>query len=217
VPLQDIVIVGAGGLAREVAFVIDEINRVAPQWNLLGFVESDRSRVGQACGASTIAFAQEDLRSMHVAVAIGIGTPGLIRKVSQQLRQYEGLAFPNLIHPNVVWHRGRVTLGEGNIVCAGTIFTTDITVGSFNYFNINCTYGHDIQIDSCCVFNPGINLSGSVRIESGCLIGTGATILQGLLVGENATVGAGAVVTKNVEPASTVIGVPAKPISQRSN
>ena len=36
--IQDIVILGAGGFAREVSFLIEEMNRKSPTWRLLGFV-----------------------------------------------------------------------------------------------------------------------------------------------------------------------------------
>ena len=41
-------------------------------------------------------------------------------------------------------------------------------------------------------------------------MGSHASILPGGRVGDEAVVGAGSVVLKNVEPGSTVIGVPAK-------
>ncbi|TEB14871.1 Streptogramin A acetyltransferase [Pelotomaculum sp. FP] len=46
-------------------------------------------------------------------------------------------------------------------------------------------------------------------------IGHGAIVMPGLTVGNGAVVGAGAVVTKDVEPYTIVVGVPAKPIKQR--
>jgi acetyltransferase-like isoleucine patch superfamily enzyme len=51
-----------------------------------------------------------------------------------------------------------------------------------------------------------------VLVKKGASIGTGAVILGGVVIGENSLVGAGAVVTKNVEPNTTVVGVPAKSI-----
>ena len=43
-------------------------------------------------------------------------------------------------------------------------------------------------------------------------VGSNATILQGVTIGDNAVIAAGAVVTKDVEPATIVGGVPAKVI-----
>ena len=53
-----------------------------------------------------------------------------------------------------------------------------------------------------------------IIIEAHCWIGTRAVILPGVRVGRGTTVAAGAVVTKDVEPASLVGGVPAKLIKK---
>jgi|SRR5689334_3553406 len=212
--MQDIVIFGSGGLAREVAFLIDQINSASPQWNILGFVETDRERVGEQVGKYRVYCTEEELLDKTVAAAIGIGTPAVINKIASRFAEQSHISFPNLIHPSVIRDEPRVTLGRGNILCAGNIFTTDIEIGSFNFFNLNCTYGHDVRIADCCVFNPGINMSGGVEMGSRCLIGTGATILQYLKIGDEVTVGAGSVVTKDVAAGTTVVGVPAKPFNR---
>lgn len=49
-------------------------------------------------------------------------------------------------------------------------------------------------------------------IATGVIIGSGAQILGPITIGTNARVGANAVVTRDVMPAATVVGIPAKPI-----
>jgi len=47
------------------------------------------------------------------------------------------------------------------------------------------------------------------KVRSGVLIGTGATILGNIEIGRGAKIGAGSVVLSDVEPHTTVVGVPA--------
>ena len=51
--MEDLVIIGAGGLAREAAFVVEDINKVEEQYKILGFVESDPAEVGRGPGLQT--------------------------------------------------------------------------------------------------------------------------------------------------------------------
>ncbi len=52
------------------------------------------------------------------------------------------------------------------------------------------------------------------RIESGVLIGAGAKILGRVTIGKCAKIGAGSVVLQDVEPHTTVVGVPAQVVSR---
>lgn len=54
-----------------------------------------------------------------------------------------------------------------------------------------------------------------VRVGHDVWLGHGALVMPGVAVGTGAVVGAGAVVTKDVEPYTVVVGVPAKPIRKR--
>jgi sugar O-acyltransferase (sialic acid O-acetyltransferase NeuD family) len=209
--MQKIIIFGAGGLAREVAFLIEEINKNSPQWEILGFVDTAEKNVGKNIGKYTVICTEDEVlaKNMQVSAAIGIGNPSIIKKVVERFKSNSRINFPNLIHPSTIWDQENIVMGNGNIICAGNIFTTDIQIGAFNIFNLGCTYGHDTKIKNYCVFNPGVNLSGGVEVGSNCLIGTGAKILQFKHIGEGAIVGAGAVVVKDVRAGATVIGVPA--------
>jgi len=60
-----------------------------------------------------------------------------------------------------------------------------------------------------------VTCKGPIRIRNDVWIGSRATILSGVEVGDGAIIGTGAIVTKNVEPYSIVVGVPAKHIKYR--
>jgi len=199
-----IVILGSGGMAREVAWLVEEINAVDYRWEILGFSENNPGRVGQDVGRYSICCHDDQLQEMDVAVAMGIGNPEVLVRLCENFGDRPPELLPNLIHPSVILDPGRIRLGNGNIICAGSIFTIDIEIGSCNVFNIGCRVSHDVSIADGCVVNPRASLAGGVRVGAGVLVGAGATVLQYLEVGTAATVGAGAVVTKSVPDGVTV-------------
>ena len=105
-----------------------------------------------------------------------------------------------------------IKIGEGTIICGGTILTCNIEIGSFVTLNLCCTVGHDTIIKDFASFMPSVNISGEVLIEEKAYVGTGAKIINQLQIGKGTIVGAGAVVSKTLPPNCTAVGIPAKPI-----
>jgi len=212
--IKDIVIIGASGLAKEVAFLIDDINEKKKQWRILGFIDKNEKKDGVKLNDIPIIGTDDWLISQgkSINVAFGLGDPGLVKKLSTEFMGNNLLKFPNLIHPNVIGDWKNISLGIGNIICAGNVFTTSIHIGNFNYFNLSSTLGHDSIIGNYNVINPTVNISGGVEMEDEILLGTGSQILQYKNICSNCVVGAGSVVTNNLEENGVYIGTPAKKI-----
>ena len=210
--IKDIVIIGAGGLAKEVAFLIEEINKEKMQWNILGFIDNNEKNVGVKLNDIPIIGTDDWLISQgkSMNIAFGIGYPNLIKKLSINYNKNSFFEFPNLIHPNVIGNWNNISLGDGNIICASNVFTTSIHIGSFNYFNFACTIAHDSIIGNYNIINPTTIISGGVKIEDEILLGTGSIILQYNNVCSKCVIGAGSVVTKSILKPGTYLGTPAK-------
>lgn len=205
---KNIVIIGYGGFAKEVRWLIDRINVIEPVWNFLGYVD----RIGQ--GEDVVgddSFIQNYSQELYVVIAIG--DPAKRKQVYDKIKSNKNLVFPNLVDPSAIASDG-VSMGEGNVVCAGCVFTVDITVGSFNIFNLNCTIGHDVVIENYIIVEPNCNISGNCHVKSETDIGTGTQVIQGLTIGSKSIIGAGAVVISDIEGNCTAVGVPAKVIKK---
>ena len=209
--MKDIVIIGSGGFAKEVAFLIKEINKTKKQWNILGYIDEE---IGFKSGGHSVYQTDNWLinTSAKLNVVFGIGSPNLIEEIYTKLKVNKNLSYPNLIHPNVTGDWGNLEMGIGNIICASNNFTTDISMGNFNIFNLDCTIGHDTKISNFNVINPSVNISGGVVIKNKVMIGTSATILQYNEICSDVIIGASSLVTKNINTKGVYIGVPVKKI-----
>ncbi|MDH5362441.1 MAG: N-acetyltransferase [Aigarchaeota archaeon] len=130
-----------------------------------------------------------------------------------------------------------VETGHGILIRAGSRVAAGSKLGSGSQLDGKVTVGENANIQSqvylphgtvvgknvfiapkACVTNdpypPSKRLSG-VTIQDRAIIGGNATLLAGITIGEGAVIGAGAVVTKDVEPETVVVGVPARPHMSR--
>lgn len=205
--MKDLVIVGVGGFAKEVAWLVERINTKQSVWNFIGFIDND---VNQPNVIGNDDYVLQSGKELYVAIAIGFSE--IRERLYNKYKENPNVKFANLIDPSVILSN-RVMLGEGNIVCAGAIITVDVSIGNCNIINLDCTVGHDAIIEDCVTINPSVNVSGHTRICSGCNIGTGTQIIQGLTIGKDTIVGAGAVVNKNLPEYSKAVGVPARVIT----
>lgn len=218
--LKRIAVIGAGGFAREVKWLIQEINAQRPMFEFVGYVVSDMGRLGEHDSRDEIRGDTAWLRanrSQVDALAIGIGTPGARLNVSRELvADYPAEYWPALVHPSMRYDHSTCQVGHGVILGAGSIATVNVRFEPFCMVNLACTIGHESVIGAGSVLNPTVNISGGVDIGEGVLVGTGAQVLQYLRVGQGAVVGGGAVVTKDVPPGVTVVGAPAKPLAKKA-
>lgn len=211
--LKKLYIVGSGGFGREILWLAKRINDVIPVWNIMGFIDDDVTLHGSQQddypvlgGCSYLGTTQE---SVYVVVAIGSAKTK--KKVVEKLSQYDNVRFATLIDPSVILS-DRVKIGEGCMICAGTIITVDVVIGKHVIVNLDCTLGHDDVIGDYVTIYPSVNVSGIVNVGDEAELGTGAQIIQGKAIGKKSILGAGAVVVHDIPENCVAVGSPAKPI-----
>ena len=214
--MRRIAILGAGGFAREVAWLIRDINSIKASYSFQGFILSDLSKKGSHDSLDLLLgdfdWVEKNPGSID-ALAIGVGTPAVREKLAAEaLARFPVIEWPPLIHPSANFDRNSCVIGKGAILCAGVMGTVNLTFEPFCAVNLACTIGHEARIGQYSVLNPTVNISGGVKLGKSVLVGTGAQILHYLQIGDGSTVGAGAVVTKDIPAGETVVGIPARPL-----
>lgn len=211
--MKDLIIVGASGFGREVAWLVERANAVNPDWNLLGFLDDDESIQGAVINGYPVLGVIDDATGYPDACYVcAIGSAGVRELVIARLVEANpDIRYATLIDPSVEMSE-YVEIGEGSIICAHTIVTTNVTIGRHVIINLDCTVGHDAALHDFVTLYPSVNVSGITDIGRCSEMGTGSAIIQTRNVGDYSIVGAGAVVVRDIPARCTAVGSPAKPI-----
>jgi sugar O-acyltransferase (sialic acid O-acetyltransferase NeuD family) len=214
--MDRIVILGAGGLGREILDVIEAINIVESNYEVAGFLDDrePKSHLLEDRGVRYLG-ALDQLGAVDALFVIGIGD-GVARRRVALAAELVGSSAPALIHPTAT--RGaRVSVGYGTVICSHVSITTNIEIGRHVSLNLNCTVGHDAVLEDFVTVMPGATVSGDVHLGEACMVGTNAAIIQGVRVGREVQVGAGAAVIRDLPDFVTAVGVPAKIIGTKGS
>ena len=146
---------------------------------------------------------------------VAIGNPhGRARLRLHERLSTAGLACVNVVHPSA-WVADNASVGEGVQIMAGAVVCAEARIGRQCIINTKASVDHEDELADGVEIAPGATLCGAVRVGVNGWVCAGATVLPRIRIGEDAIVGAGAVVTADVPPATTVTGVPARPMKRK--
>lgn len=210
---DELVIVGAGGVGREAAAIVEAMNASGyVQIELAGVADdaptaANEHRLRNA-GVALLGSVDDVIAERSAsAYVVAIGDPSARMRIANRM-DAAGWSALTLVHPRATVGNS-VSIGQGSIVYPGATLTTHIEVGRHVHINPNVTVGHDTKIGDFVSLNPQACVSGDCQIGDGSLIGASALILQGLRVGPAAVVGGAACVVRDVSSGTVVKGVPA--------
>jgi len=211
-------IIGAGGLGRESAWLVRRINEQCRQWNVLGFLDDNAQNKGKYIDDIPVLGGCEavvDYPDAYVVCAIA-ATKIRKRLINRIETVHPTVKYAGIIDPSAVISDD-VQIGEGVWIGPNTVVTVGVKIGNHVIIDYGCTVGHDTVLEDYTTVYPGANIAGSVNLGNGCEIGTGAKVIQGKAIGASSIIGAGAVVIRDIPANCTAVGCPAGPIKKHSS
>lgn len=206
---NDLVIVGAGGFARE---TVQALAAGCEGLRLTGFLDDDPALAGRyvdgvpVLGPSAAVHDAPDAR-----VLLCVGNP---RAPLARLRVAERLGLPHeryatVVHPTVSASTDSM-IGPGSVLLAQCVLTASVRVGANVAMMPRVVLTHDDIVEDCATLASGVLLGGAVTVGRGAYVGAGAIVREGVRIGAGAVVGMGSVVLRDVPPGEVWAGNPAR-------
>lgn len=185
------VLIGYGGFSKEIMADIGNEIRC--------FVDDEYSIIGKTNKLS-------EFDSKKHEALIAVGDPHVRKKLVNKLPS--DTIFWNHISKHAIIMDPLISFGIGNIICAGVIITTNVSIGSHVHLNLSTTVGHDSVIDDYVTTAPRVSISGNVVINDSVYIGTNSVIREKINICSNVILGLNCGVTKNIYESGTYVGTP---------
>lgn len=208
---KKIVLIGAGGFGKEVAQIIESINRKEIKYELLGFLDDGKQfNHGSVIngypwlGGSSWILQHKGEIICNCTVADPSAKAKIQRRLTAQGVYFETIAAPTA---GISSH---TKIGLGCVLCWNVGISVNCAIGDGVLLNDGVKIGHDAVIGDFTSIMPGSGISGGCAIGDEVNIGGHAFILPGKKVGDYAHIAAGSVVFSNVRAGTTVLGNPAK-------
>ncbi|MFI6093939.1 acetyltransferase [Lentzea sp. NPDC051213] len=211
---RPLLLVGAGGLARE---VIAAVRLLPDVWNPIGALDDSAALHGTRIDGVPVLGGLDQLgRHRDAAVVACIANA---RRPLSRLSLVSRLDLPEerwatIVHPAAV--TSGASLGCGTVVLAGVVITTPLEIGRHVVVMPQVLITHDDVVSDGVTFAGRASLAGGVFVGESAYLGQGSMVREGCKIGAGAVVGMGAVVLQDVPAGETWAGVPARPLRGES-
>lgn len=212
--MTDLVLVGAGGLAREVLALL----RRTAEYTVVGLLDEDPAMWGRVFdGVPVLGGLEEKQRFPLAKLLLCVGRGTHRHTLANRL---DGLGHHEQDYATVVHDSVAVpddcTIAPGSVLLAGVVLTTNVTIGRHVVVMPNVTLTHDALIEPFATLCAGVALGGNVWVGERAYLGMNSSVREGVQIGSDAVIGMGAVVLRAVPDGEVWLGVPAHVMARKS-
>jgi sugar O-acyltransferase (sialic acid O-acetyltransferase NeuD family) len=209
--MSTLVLIGGGGHSRDVFGLIQQINELSDSEvevsRILDDYWDNKARFAN-CLVDLVIGIESNLTCGDQFI-VAVGYPKMRKELVKKADYAGAIPHTALVHPQSVV-AGNCEFASGVLVFGGSVISPNVVLGTHSCISAGVFLGHDTILSENVSIMPGAIVSGDVKIGPDVMVGAGATVLEKVTIGEGAVVGAGALVIKDVEPHTTVVGIPAK-------
>lgn len=204
------VIVGAGGFAKEILQTFSQRNELD---NIYFFDNVSEHVPEKLFDRFPVLRNFDEVKQVFEETGddrftLGLGNPLVRYSLNKKFTSIGGI-LTSTVSPHTEIGSFGTTIAPGCNILSGSIITNNVTLKIGCLINPGCSISHDSVLEDFVQISPGVRITGNCLIEGFSMLGTNCVILPKVKIGKNVVVGAGAVVTKDVPDNSMVMGVPA--------
>ena len=205
--MKKVIIVGAGGFGREVAWVISRINQISPVLDIVGFCDDDLAKDSMVVEMAPFLGGTEDVIDSHKGCGYicAMGNNKIRKRLMQQFNA-AGFKPISIIDPSAVIAYG-VKVGAGSYIGVHAVVSVGCDLGRGCIVNNNVSVGHDSNLDNFSQLCPGVALSGGCCVGEGALLGSNSCTIPCKNMGDWSTLGAGTVLLSDLEDGGSRIRI----------
>jgi len=207
--MRDLIILGTGVHAREMAEIVERVNGVEPTWRLLGYIAGPGGarHVGKVFNGHSVLGCADCMADYPDAWFVPDNEfPASVDAPRERLA--------TLIDPSCFVSR-TASIGAGCVLYPNGFVGLGAVLRERVFALSGSVVNHDDTLEDRVVLCSGVILAGGVHIESDCYLGQGCVIRQNLRVGRGSLIGMGSVVVTDVEAHSVMAGNPARRLRDR--
>ena len=209
--MKNLVIIGAGGMGRQVCLFAQSCEGYNKDYVIKGFLDDNPHVMDEYQGFPPVLGSVDGYRIQPGDIFFNSIGDISDKKTCINKILDKGGEFVTLIHPTARLSKG-AKVGRGCMIAARAGIGTETEIGDFCLIQDNAIIGHDVRVGNYCRIDCNVVLIAGVTLDDEVCIHTSSVINHNVHVGENAKVGALSFVIRNVKPCTTVQGNPAKRI-----
>ena len=214
--MKKIIIIGGRGNGTVIASLIEDINKVEPTYEIIGFL-NDNFKTNEKINGYSVLGKINKITCYKYLDCLFVYALISTNKAEERIKMFEELEIPfenmvTLIHPSAVIS-DQATLGVGVIIMPNVTVSPNATVKEFTQIYANSVIGHDTEIEPFVFIANSSSIGSFIKIGEGAHIGSNATIRERVNIGKYSVIGMGSVVLNDIKSYTVNIGVPSKELS----